>query len=196
VPGDGEAKTVRITPTEFKDRARTEEETRTAVALNWSFNFATRYGTVYVWMGRNATATDFAAAESAALLGATTDNSVTKQKSAQFKDRFDYEIVKRPFLDTSTYQDTGWEGFGEEKFDNVDVQGRAYRVVKVRTSNRSKASGYAQGTWASTGSYGQTSANYALTGQYGGATRGYWYLGLGRWVGVRVELLKTDFGLP
>lgn len=195
---EGTYKRVRNRPTEVPSRTETTVEEGTATSRRWSYTFATRAGTVSVWRGVNATSTEFTTDIGLASLTSTPgyENHVEKEESPEYKDRWNYTIIKRPVINSTTYADSDWENFGEERLQLVDPEGRAYNVVKVWTSSPSKAIGYAHGTWTSSGSYGQTATGYVKTGAYGGHRTDRFGLGLGRWLGVRVELSKTAFGIP
>ena len=193
----GEIKSVTIEPTEFKDRNRTTETTRTAVKQDTGWiSYTNDTGTAYVRTFQNCTLAEVNAIKAGLVTGYR--NILYPPRLNEF-DLYDGEAIRVPVrveIDDST-----WEGYGEESLAGNttplrDHRGRRFFVRIVRTNSAAKALRYAQGAGASDGyTYGDTTADYSITGSYGGHQTGRWNINNGKWLGVRVELNNEDFGI-
>jgi hypothetical protein len=81
----------------LNDYGRYDTDSRASVAvyIHQEYNWTDRYGTAYVYWGRNATTAEYASILSTAALDATTNNSISKTTN-----RFgliDYLITKQPY---------------------------------------------------------------------------------------------------
>ena len=176
----GSVVTIRNRPTPF-GKFETVSRTEYGISREWTFTYKDRTGTVTVYAGLNCT--DGQVAAKIATLSDVTNNSVHKQMN-RFG-LYDYAITIRPSSETISPDD--WEGFGNSEVSGIkDKKGRAFLIKIVRTKSRSKAENFVNtapgGDWFTTDSFGK----------YG---TGPFYLGRGRWIGVRVQASKTDFGI-
>lgn len=196
---EGTIKTTESQKTRVAGKFDCKTTTRTATKREWSYTFTSRYGTVYVWIGRNVTEAEKTTAFTTASLTDATDNDGTRWEWNDFG-KIDYFIIKRPYFDSETFTDTMWEGLGEDVLFKPtvplkDSSGRRYYVYMLRTSSYLKAYRYRTGT--SIGgdgvTYGAVTSGYTVTGSYGAHTTGIYKRGPGRWMAVRVELNDSDF---
>ena len=119
---EGVVRRTEVMPTE-SGKYRTTETEITAKKQQWAQSWLDRYGTSYLWAGRNVTAAELAAVLTAAVLTTATNNDLRLDKN-QFG-LFDYTLTKTPFGGGAETRESFDGELGTQSRDLYDIERRA-----------------------------------------------------------------------